>query len=197
MVMGPEGNLYFSMLRITPEGAVPEFRAIDTRNDNQDVFTLTTEDLSSGFFGTNALVDADGNIYVSGESQLQKLTATGERIWTIGVPGLPRSLQFGPDGNVVFFTWNGWFQSVDPITADVTRQNLTPNREYGNSSAPCFTDDISECAYIDARPSTPSRASSTPPTPRVPATAGSRHGATMPPPTASRCRGPLTSSTVT
>jgi len=152
MVMGPEGNLYFSMLRVTPEGPAPEFRGIDTRNGNQEVFTLSNADISSGFVGTNALVDASGNFYIAGESELTKFTAAGELIWKVAVPGLPRALQFGPDGRVMLFTWNGWFQTVDPDTAEFNRQNLTPNRVYGESSAPCFAGggDISRCAYIDA-----------------------------------------------
>jgi hypothetical protein len=150
-VMGPEGNLYYTMFRFEGGTPIPEFRGVDTRDGNAEVLTLTDTDISTGFIGTNALVDGEGNLYISGESRINKFTPSGELVWSVAVPGLPRSLQFAPDGRVMFFTWNGWFQTVDPQTGSAARQNLTPMRSYGDSSAECFsTGDISRCAYIDS-----------------------------------------------
>jgi hypothetical protein len=64
--------------------------------------------------GQCALVASNGDFLVGGNSNLIRYTSGGMKLWTSPIRGTPTGLKFTPEGNVLAFTLNGWFQVFDP-----------------------------------------------------------------------------------
>ncbi|NNJ93292.1 MAG: PQQ-like beta-propeller repeat protein [Halobacteria archaeon] len=149
--LGPEGNLYASILELGQAAPPPErFIALDPMS-GAETWHLDQIDVGTSIVGTQNLIDEQGNIYLASQTHLNKFNNAGIKLWDTPIRGLPRSLQFAPDGNIVFFPWNGWVQIADPNNGIILfEKDLTPGRVYPDSMSCLAAGPLSGCSYIDA-----------------------------------------------
>jgi len=137
-LLGPAGKLYLPSLVNAGGRATAVVSGFDLAT-GAELFRLAKADLSGDFLNAGGLVDADGHLYLAGNAQLGKFTADGVPLWQSPVRGTPRALQFGPGGEVILFTYNGWFHAVAAATGQaLTSVDLTPGRVYPGSLERCF-----------------------------------------------------------
>jgi outer membrane protein assembly factor BamB len=131
--MGPEGNLYAPVVH-DQSGRAGSVVAFDSANSTQ-IFQVNERDAGSGLQIGNGLVASNGDFLVGGNSNLIRYTSGGMKLWTSPIRGTPTGLKFTPEGNVLAFTLNGWFQVFDPRSGRLIREvNVTPNRN-GSTTA--------------------------------------------------------------
>lgn len=104
----PDGNLY-----VTSTETGCHLQALDAATGDRrwcaaslDLFTVVS----------SPLLDRDGNLYVADGSGLHALTAEGSTRWDTPLDGVPLSVQFTPDGHLVFVTHLGTIHVVDRAT---------------------------------------------------------------------------------
>jgi len=145
--LGPENQLYYTFSVSGPDGNKKYLAAIDTTTMTESYRIddmVTTTKLSS----TQALVDERGDYYLPANEAVNKFDATGNRLWQTPTHGLARAAQFTPDGNILFFTWNGWAYVVSPAGQILLETNLTAGRTYPAHPS-CLSSGAlsSDCAY--------------------------------------------------
>lgn len=142
-VMGPEGNLYVPIVydQSGRQGAVFAFNNANSK----EVFQVNNSDAGSGLASGNGLIASNGDVLVGGNTRLIRYTSGGAKVWTSSIRGIPTGLKFTPEGNVLAFTQNGWFQVFNPSNGSLINEaNVTPNR-----NTPCLAlATSSPCPYI-------------------------------------------------
>jgi hypothetical protein len=146
--LGPEDQLYFGILARTDTGSTTQMVAVDTRTGTE-AYRIPEESANSKLATTDPLVDLNGNYYVAANDAFSKYNSQGQREWRLPTNGLARSAQFTSDGNILFFTWNGWAYVISPDGEPLLARNLTPGRSYpANPSCLGSGAVTSECAYV-------------------------------------------------
>jgi outer membrane protein assembly factor BamB len=103
--VGPEGNLY-----VTSTAPGCHLRALDAATGEErwcagelDLFAVVS----------SPLVDREGMLYIADGSGLHAFRPDGTRRWSTPLNGVPLSVQFTPDGHLVFVTNIGVVYLVD------------------------------------------------------------------------------------
>lgn len=114
-----------------------------------EAYRVDEKTTTSKLSATGALVDARGDYYVPANEAVSKFDASGTRLWRITTQGVARSAQFTPDGDILFFTWNGWAYVVSPSGSLLLEKNLTPGRVFPADPS-CLKPGTltSDCAYV-------------------------------------------------
>jgi hypothetical protein len=128
-VLGPEGNLYFGMSVGQGSAVTRSLVAVDTAT-NEERYRLGEAVAGKNVSATTPLIGSMGEYYVAADDGVSKFNSKGERQWRLPTKGLAKGPQFLADGNVVFFTWNGWAYVVSPAGERLLEKNVTPGRPY-------------------------------------------------------------------
>lgn len=156
-VMGPEGNLYVPFI-YAQKDLKAGVGAFDTASA-REIFRLNANEVDPGLLGSNALVAPNGDVILSTNIQLARHTNSGAQVWSVPIRGMAENLQFGPAGNLLAFTFNGWFQSFSADNGRLLNEKiLTPWRSYP-ANPTCLSGSAPwNCAYL-AAPAVDMRAS--------------------------------------
>ena len=153
LTIGPEGNTYFPFFDLNTPPDLPKERGYigyDTYKSGEQVFRLSEADITTRFTAGNNLIAADGNFFLAGNEAMNKFTSDGVRLWQTPIKGVPTSAQFGPDGQVVFFSWNGWAYIVDPETGVKNlEKDMSPGRVYPDDPVCLVLGNDPGCAYVN------------------------------------------------
>ena len=153
LTIGPEGNTYFPFFYLTDDPDLPRDRGYigyDTYKDGEQVLRLTEADITTRFTAGNNLIGADGDFFLAGNEAMNKFTPDGVRLWQTPIKGVPTSAQFAPDGQVVFFSWNGWAYIVDPVTGVKNlEKDMSPGRVYPDEPSCLVLGNDPGCAYVN------------------------------------------------
>lgn len=114
--LGPEGNLY-----VTSTSPGCHLRALDAATGE---LRWCARGIDSLAVVSSPTVARDGTLYIADGGGLHAITPQGEERWSIPLRGVPLSLQFTPDGNLVFVTHTGTVYLVDPSAGAVIGQPL-------------------------------------------------------------------------
>jgi outer membrane protein assembly factor BamB len=112
----PDGNLY-----VTSSEAGCHLRALDGATgglrwcaEAMDLFAVVS----------SPAIDRDGHLYLADGRGLHSLTRDGVVRWSTPLEGVPLSVQFTPDGHLVFVTHTGTAYVVDRTTGEVLVEPL-------------------------------------------------------------------------
>lgn len=148
-VMGPEGNLYAPLVYAQNGRRTASVIAYDSATATE-AFRVNAADSLSDQVG-DGLVASNGDVFLSTNAELARYTNSGSKIWGAALRGLPTDVQYGPDGRLLAFTFNGWFQVFDPDTGGLLHeQNLTPNRRYPETPECLTTGKRTACGFSTA-----------------------------------------------
>jgi outer membrane protein assembly factor BamB len=144
-VLGPEGNLYFGIANNDGQSFLV---AVDT-NTATEKYRLDESQAGADVHATTPLIASLGDYYVPANDGLRKFNSKGQMLWHVPTRGLARGAQFLGDGNVIFFTWNGWAYIVSPEGEILLEKYLTPGRTYPDEPT-CLRNMAPkvDCAYI-------------------------------------------------
>lgn len=110
-IMGPEGHVYATATTTSNTVAT----GYNTPTNGSRVFGVKDSDLGGNLIA-NGLAASNGDVFLAGNTTIARYTNTGTRVWSSAIRGSPKVLQYGPDGNIIAFTFNGWFQVFSPST---------------------------------------------------------------------------------
>lgn len=146
--LGPNDHLYYTIIVPGSGGSTKNLVAVDT-DTMTEAYRIGETTTTSKLSATSALVDANGDYYVPANEAVSKFNVSGTRLWQIPTRGVARSAQFTPDGNILFFTWNGWAYVVSPSGSLLLEKNLTPERVFPPDPS-CLRPGAlaSDCAYV-------------------------------------------------
>ena len=153
LTIGPEGNTYFPFFDLSGDPDLPKERGYigyDTYKSGEQVLRLTEQDITTRFTAGNNLIGADGDFFLAGNEAMNKFTPDGVRLWQTPIKGVPTSAQFAPDGQVVFFSWNGWAYIVDPETGVKNlEKEMSPGRVFPPDPSCLVLGNDPGCAYAN------------------------------------------------
>ncbi|MEO0421916.1 MAG: PQQ-binding-like beta-propeller repeat protein [Pseudomonadota bacterium] len=146
--LASDGTLLFSS-RNNNLG-VSELIALDT-NTGAEKFRIDESQTGTQLAQVGALIDRDGNFYVTAQEAITKFAPDGSVLWSTPVIGLSRGAQFLPDGRLVMFTWNAQAYILDPADGTVLgEQQLSPNRNFPATPNCLLGGAEAACAYASA-----------------------------------------------
>lgn len=124
-IMGPEGNLYAPVSVGTTSSVLGYDPSTAAR-----VFRVNAVDVGNSLIG-NGLIASNGDVFVAGNTVLARHSSDAAKLWGTSIRGAPTALQFAPDGNVISFSFNGWFQVFSPSDGQLlNEQSLTSGRSF-------------------------------------------------------------------
>lgn len=114
---------------------------------------LTQPDIDPGISASSALNRYDGSVYLSDRRFMRRYGPGGQLLWQTPLRGHPMSnAHFTPEGDVFFFSWNGWFYVIDAEDGEIlVEQNMTPGQEPPRQAGEaCLFGDSGDCAFANA-----------------------------------------------